>query len=1663
MNTRPTVSCGVPGSESAFNRALKYVLGRRIPALALAIAGVLCFSPGAVWGQSAEVTLNPHTLTFYATADNEYIRIHFDVVEKESIQAHEDAVEDDENTPEDESTPEIPAVPEEDTLIVQISVNGVPFFVPGPAGNVTSQAELDAIKAESVKFVAVYAGDGDDIVDATRLTKESGIKTLQYGGNGNDILFAGANGDYLNGGPGNDHLIGGEGNDRAPANFPDPFITGGDGNDIVEGMDGDDIISGGSGRNVLRGGKGNDTFYADGTYDVLDYIKAGGGVIADLSSGPPRATIENDGDGGTDRIERGTFAVLRGSKNNDTLKAYRMTAMVIIGALGDDVIWGSAVGNDVLYGDGCQRDSLRSEFAFGGNDTIYGDPPDINHTTELGGDDIIFGGGGNDTLYGGPGDDEIYGDGDHVPQDFDEPNGGGVFWHDDMMIQLTKHPLTDSLPFDSANLEAFCYVIDTPVLGDGILNVLTCLRDWEGTYSSVGNAFALPASEMYGGSDPSLAKPGVYPGDDKIYGGGGSDRIAGGGMNDLIYGGTDVYTTDAPQSISGVNNPRPRNIDGGDLIYGDYVCGRLAALTLEFRGSWYSNQVLPNGMRAPHPPRDADPGIPGDVSDPERLLYGEDEIHGGFGRDVIMGCGGPDKINGNMDSDVIYGDFFFNDDATYNLIFEKGTARCGGDVIRGNEGSDFLFGGPRNDTLIGGDPSDGETLGYRTPFVYPNLEEIYGDVMQGNAGDDYIIGGEVLGLGLRLDPNNPQADPLDRGVHSGTPVPGTDTNAYDTVDYSMVPIAATGIHVTLGDDVPGLFRGRALDDGEPKGPTQPEHGIDTISGVENVVGSRNNDTIIGNRKSDDSIYTGRETNIAVYDAFGVMRFPDDMSFDPPYRRNVVGRLLPGQSTGEIGWDNILVGLAGDDILIGGPGCDALAGGDGDDQLWGDGRTDGSLPPVGMDDPATAGSDELWGDDGDDWLFGEWHNDVLHGNSGNNYLDGGHGNDALYYGDHFRVVVNLSGATVDLTNWGTLYATYHDQILAASDGRFGWPLNPITTILPPGGMPVATVTIPDDTTSPWGTTNIVFTGGNELPSFGYDPNNVAAHRGLGTVYTGVGYDVIVNRETFAGPLLPGAVAHASRCQIVIGSPAQDVIYGHGTASTTIFGGGGNDILVGGAANDILYGEGGHDILEGGGGDDLLVGGNPPNTPPGPQLGSESNWVSYYHAPDGVVVNLSETGPQNTISTGHDRLVQIHNILGSTFDDVLTGNHLPNILLGDAGNDVLSGRGDEDIFQSNRWYVLSDTLHGGPGDDIADYGFGDPAVIAAAKAAAVFAACPAPNGAHQCATMEQDGEGGSDKLVDIEVIQEPDANLVVACPKLLTIKPGENVKVEFVVTGGSRQYKATFDPTTATKSGGKEVAVLAEPADQNAPVSPFIADTDMPYYQNVREVSGSTGGDGTWKFVVYARPLATTTFRVTVRDMADYPPKLDGTPAKTISETFKVVVAEPLVVSIMQSQYTISAGSSVELQGMASGGTPPYTVLWTLADGSPATTLSATNTLTPTANPLTTTEYKLTVTDTTPDSASQTKSATTKVTVQQAAAAGIPSGSLNPSGTTPDPSGSGDNNFQNNAPSTQTNQTATEVSDKQNAPVVAAPMCGFGVTSWVVVGNLLAMAIMKRRRW
>src|SRR5262249_61730823 len=90
--------------------------------------------------------------------------------------------------------------------------------------------------------------------------------------------------------------------------------------------------------------------------------------------------------------------------------------------------------------------------------------------------------------------------------------------------------------------------------------------------------------------------------------------------------------------------------------------------------------------------------------------------------------------------------------------------------------------------------------------------------------------------------------------------------------------------------------------------------------------------------------------------------------------------------------------------------------------------------------------------------------------------------------------------------------------------------------------------------------------------------------------------------------------------------------------------------------------------------------------------------------GVTVDLSKVGTAQTVATGYSLVltsVDVEGVIGTMFNDVLTGNSLNNYLVGLAGDDTLTGASGDDVLLGG---AGNDMLTGGDGNDFLVGGFG-----------------------------------------------------------------------------------------------------------------------------------------------------------------------------------------------------------------------------------------------------------------------------------------------------------------------------------------------------------------------
>lgn len=167
------------------------------------------------------------------------------------------------------------------------------------------------------------------------------------------------------------------------------------------------------------------------------------------------------------------------------------------------------------------------------------------------------------------------------------------------------------------------------------------------------------------------------------------------------------------------------------------------------------------------------------------------------------------------------------------------------------------------------------------------------------------------------------------------------------------------------------------------------------------------------------------------------------------------------------------------------------------------------------------------------------------------------------------------------------------------------------------------------------------------------------------FHGSGSNTLVNVENVIGTDFSDRISGDAEDNIIHGRGGSDYLSGR-SGDDVIHGGEGFDHISGGRGRDQLYGGDDRDILEGGRDADHIDGGH----------GDQD--AATYASSDGAVNVSLERG---TGVGGHaqgDTLVNIEYLVGSDYDDILTGDKGANLIAGGAGGDTINGGQGDDYF-------------------------------------------------------------------------------------------------------------------------------------------------------------------------------------------------------------------------------------------------------------------------------------------------------------------------------------------------------------------------------------------------
>ncbi|WP_326937897.1 calcium-binding protein [Frateuria sp. Soil773] len=735
-------------------------------------------------------------------------------------------------------------------------------------------------------------------------------------------------------------------------------------------------------------------------------------------------------------------------------------------------------------------------------------------------------------------------------------------------------------------------------------------------------------------------------GNDTLYGGDGSDNLSGGLGEDVLYGeaGNDSLSGgDGDDVLYGAEgNDSLQGGDGNDRLAGgtgnDYLAGNAGSDIYIFsRGAGHdtiNNYDHAAGRK--------------DVLQLEAGVSASDIKAWRSGDDLCL------KIVGTEDrvdiqyyfrndgySDYRLDEIRFVDGTVWNIEAVKAMVLVAGngnddiygyetdDVITGSADNDWLVGRGGNDTLSGGAGAD--SLG----------GDDGNDTLSGDAGEDVLSGGagnDVLKGGA--DDDRLAGDNGDDRLEGGT---GNDYLAGGAGNDTYVFARGDGRDTIYNNDA-GAGRIDSLEFAA---------GIAAADVVATRVGDDLSLQISG---SDDRVYVQQYFRDDAAGAFRLdaIRFADGTVWSVDAVKALVQVGTDGNDTlvGYVGNDTLAGGLGddslagggGDDTLSGGAGADFLDGGDGVDTLAGDDGNDTLSGGAGDDHLlGGAGLDALYGGDGNDVIDGGADRDWLSGEAGDDRLAGGDGDDEIRGGDGAD---SLTGGTGDDLLYGG--AGEDRYVFARGDGKDRVSDVQGLNTLALDGLPVADVRMRRD-----GTTLVI--------RFASSPGDEVRFEQFFDGTTGLATAALAIDTGSLWSLSPQDID----AQVLLGTSADDTIFGNVLGNTInglggqdiVRAGDGDDIVDGGEGGDQLFGEGGNDQLVGGAGDDLLDGG------------------------DGV----------DALSGG----IGSDDLAGGAGADTLDGGDGADHLSGGADNDVLRGGADGDVLDGG---TGQDQMIGGSGDDV-----------------------------------------------------------------------------------------------------------------------------------------------------------------------------------------------------------------------------------------------------------------------------------------------------------------------------------------------------------------------------
>ena len=580
----------------------------------------------------------------------------------------------------------------------------------------------------------------------------------------------------------------------------------------------------------------------------------------------------------------------------------------------------------------------------------------------------------------------------------------------------------------------------------------------------------------------------------------------------------------------------------------------------------------------------------------------DDRLTGTTGADTFDAYKGVDRVDGGLGSDQIHGgdgdDFLTGDGA----VTAAQAPLAGSDYIWGDAGNDSLFGGGGNDTLYGGDGDDWIwTAGAQfqndgSYQVDTSLADLGVDYIDGGAGTDTAVlffNNATKAVAINFDGNLGVPNPS-YTLYLGGSAHGTLTSIENLIVYGGsgddALTGGAGRDVFSGSSGADALSGSGGDDTLDGG-----DGADVLDGgvgADLLLGGLGDDSLTGGAGSDTASYLTGGLGVSVSLALAGPQAIAGAGVDTLVGiENLIGSAYGDTLYGDDG-ANRLEGMGGNDGLAGGAGDDVLDGGAGQDYLVGGAGNDSYI----VDDVTEAivenadeGTDVVYanvsyglganvevlylgatgdlngvGNDIGNTLFGNTHDNYLTGLGGADALLGGDGNDHEYGGDGEDYLYGQNGDDwlVGDAGFDHLYGEAGIDVLIGGAGDD----------LMAGG-------VGDDGYVVDSATDLIVENAGE---------------GADVVYAFANYTLAANVENlwlFDGA--NGGAGNAGDNLLVANLNVGSTLYGQAGADALV-GENGDDFLYGGLDNDFLNGQAGADTLVGGQGSDLLYGGTGADT-------------------------------------------------------------------------------------------------------------------------------------------------------------------------------------------------------------------------------------------------------------------------------------------------------------------------------------------------------------------------------------------------------------------------------------------------------------------------------------